>query len=120
MAHCEHNSCGSTEKIWLPYYYDSRMRGLRPHPYCMVCGLIKNLSSDRPRTIGYYLNALSELSKTYKIAQVQIRLISQEFERQRLNDSYGMDRQQQEKLFIGIVRKYVNVPEKALTELLWV
>ncbi|MGA9098677.1 MAG: hypothetical protein WB392_07065 [Methanotrichaceae archaeon] len=118
MADCEHKSCGSTEKVWLPYYYNGRMRGLKPHPYCMDCGLIKNLSSDRPRTIGYYMNILSELSKLYKIAQVQMRLISQEFERQRLNDSYGIDRLQQENLFMDIVKKYVNVSERVLIELL--
>ncbi|MGA9098050.1 MAG: hypothetical protein WB392_03875 [Methanotrichaceae archaeon] len=118
MADCEHKSCGSTEKVWLPYYYDGRIRGLKPHPYCMDCGLIKNLSSDRPRAIGYYMNTLSELSKLYKSAQVQMRLISQEFERQRLNDPYGMDRQQQEKLFIDIVKRYVNIPERALIELI--
>ena len=115
---CEHNSCGSSEKVWLPYFYGGRERGLKPHPYCIDCGLIKNLSSDRPRTIGYYMNILSELSKFYKIAQVQMRFISQEFERQRLDDSYGMDRQQQEKLFMDIVKKCVNVPERALIELL--
>ncbi len=115
---CEHKSCGGSEKIWLPYYYDGRVRGLKPHPYCIDCGLIKNLSSDRPHTIGYYMNILSELSKLYKIAQVQMRLVSQEFEKQGLEDSYGMDRHQQERLFMEIVKKYMNVPERAVVELL--
>ncbi len=115
---CEHKSCGGSEKVWLPYYYDGRVRGLKPHPYCIDCGLIKNLSSDRPHTIGYYMNILSELSKLYKIAQVQMRLVSQEFEKQGLEDSYGMDRQQQERLFMEIVKKYMNVPERAVVELL--
>lgn len=118
MADCEHKSCSSSEKVWLPYYYDGRERGLKPHPYCRDCGLIKNLSSDRPRAIGYYMNVLSELSKSYKIAQIQMRLISQDFDRRGLNDSYGMDRLQQEKLFMDIVKKYMKVPERALIELL--
>ena len=115
---CEHNSCGSTEKVWLPYFYGGRERGLKPHPYCMECGLIKNLSSDRPHTIGYYMNLLAELGKLYKIAQVQVRLITQEFDAQGLDDSYGIDRQQQEMLFMKIVKIYTNVPENTLTELL--
>ncbi|MFB3764154.1 MAG: hypothetical protein ACE14P_02785 [Methanotrichaceae archaeon] len=115
---CEHNSCGSTEKVWLPYFYDGRERGLKPHPYCMECGLIKNLSSDRPHAIGYYMNLLSELGKLYKIAQVQVRLVTQEFDNQGLDDPYGIDRQQQEMLFIKIVKKYINVPENTLIELL--
>ena len=92
------------------------MCGLKPHPYCLDCGLIKNLSSDKPHNLGYYMNIISKLSKLYKIAQVQMRLISLEFERQGLNDSYGMERLQQEKLFIDIVMKYVNVPKRALIE----
>lgn len=115
---CEHNVCGSTEKVWLPYYYDGRERGLKPHPYCIDCGLIKNLSSDRPHAIGYYMNILSELGKLYKIAQIQTRLVVQEFERQGLEDPYGIDRQQQERLFVEIVKRYMNVPERALIELL--
>jgi hypothetical protein len=115
---CEHKSCGSSEKIWLPYYYEGRERGLKPHPYCMECGLVKCLSSDRPHTIGYYMNILAELNKLYKITQIQIRLVSQEIERQGLNDSYGMDRLQQEMLFVEIAKKYVNVPERRLIELL--
>ncbi|MGA9097670.1 MAG: hypothetical protein WB392_01920 [Methanotrichaceae archaeon] len=120
MSDCEHRSCSSVERVWLPYYYDGRERGLKLHPYCVDCGLIKNLSSNKPRTIGYYLNILSELGKLYKIAQVQIRLVVHEFEGQELDDSYGMDRLQQEKLFIDIVRKYINVPERVLEGLLHV
>jgi len=120
MTSCEHKSCSSTEKVWLPYYYEGRDRGLKPHPYCMACGLIKNLSSNKPHAIGYYMNMLSELGEFYKITQVQIRLIVHEFESQGLSDSYGMDRPQQEKLFMDIARKYINVPERVLAELLHV
>jgi hypothetical protein len=115
---CKHKSCGSSEKIWLPYNYESRDRGLKPHPYCMECGLVKSLSSDRPHTIGYYMNILAELGRLYKIAQIQMRLVAQEIERQGLNDSYGMDRLQQERLFVEITKKYMNVPERILIELL--
>lgn len=47
-----------------------------------------------------------------------MHLVSQEFDGQGLDDSYGMDRLQQEKLFLDIERKYVNVPERALIEML--
>jgi hypothetical protein len=118
MSGCEHKISGSKEKVWLPYYYEGRDRGLKPHPYCMECGLIKNLSSERPRRIGFFMNVISELGKRYKVAQVQIRLIAQEMEKQSLEDKFGMDRLQQEKLFIEITTRILNVPKREIKELL--
>jgi hypothetical protein len=102
----------------LPYTYQGRECGLKAHPYCVECGTIKNLSSDRPRNVGYYINLIATLSKEFKIAQVQMRLVAQEMERCGIEDLYGIDRQQQEKLFIDIVKKFLNVPEKAVSRLL--
>ena len=118
MSGCEHRISGSKEKVWLPYYYEGRDRGLKPHPYCTECGLIKNLSSERPRGLGFFMNVIAELGKRHKIAQVQIRLIALEMERLSLEDKFGMDRMQQEKLFIEITTRILNVPERAVTELL--
>ena len=67
MSGCEHQISGSKEKIWLPYYYEGRDRGLKPHPFCTECGLIKNLSSDRPRSIGYFMNVIAELGERYNL-----------------------------------------------------
>jgi hypothetical protein len=118
MAGCEHRNCGSTEKIWLPYFFEGRERGLKPHPYCADCGLVKNLSSQRPRDLGYYMNIVGELGKRFKITQIQTRLIALEMERLDLNDIYGLDRRQQEKLFVNIVTRYLSVPERVIMELL--
>ena len=118
MSGCEHKISGSKEKVWLPYYYEGRDRGLKPHPYCTECGLIKNLSSERPKGLGFFMNVIAELGKRHKIAQVQIRLIALEMERLSLEDKFGMDRMQQEKLFIEITTRILNVPERAVTELL--
>ena len=114
LAKCDHKSCGSSEKVWLPYVFQGRELGLKPHPYCSDCGAVKNLSSERPRELGFYMNVVVALSKDYKIAQVQKRLIALEMERQDLDDKYALDRHQQEMLFIEIVKKYVNVPEVIL------
>ncbi len=118
MGECEHKSCGSSEKVWLPYSFEGRERGLKPHPFCTDCGLVKNLSSERPREVGYYMNVIASLGKRYKVAQVQMRLIAQEMEKERLDDAYGMDRQQQEKLFLNIVKRVLNIPERAVAEFL--
>jgi hypothetical protein len=118
MPVCEHKLSGSKEKVWMPYFSDGRERGLKPHPYCIECGLIKNLSSDRPHSLGFFMNVISELGQHYKIAKVQIRLIALEIDRQALEDKFGMDRKQQEELFIDITTRILNVPARAVTELL--
>lgn len=118
MSACEHNLSGSREKIWLPYYFEGRERGLKPHPYCTECGLIKNLSSERLRSIGFFMNLIADLGQRHKIAKTQVRLIALEMERLRLDDNFGMDRQQQEDLFVDIVVKILNLPPRAVLELL--
>jgi hypothetical protein len=118
MAGCEHKSCGGSEKVWLPYFYRGRERGLKPHPFCADCGLVKNLSSERPRDLGYYMNVLSVLGQSYKIVQVQKHLVAMEMDRLALEDGYGMDRKMQEKLFVEIVTRILNVPERAVTVIL--
>jgi len=102
----------------MPYVFQGRELGLKPHPYCSECGAIKNLSPERPREIGYYMNVLVALGKDYRIAQVQKRLVALEMQKLELDDTYSLDRHQQEELFIDIVRKYVNVPEVRLRSLL--
>ena len=108
MAGCVHKDCGTKVKVWLPYFYKGRVRGLKPHPYCAECGLVKNLSSERPHQIGYFINLIAVLGKHYKIAQVQVRLMVREMERQGLEESYRMDRQQQEELFREIAKNVLT------------
>ena len=118
MSGCEHKISGSREKIWLPYYFEGRERGLKPHPYCIDCGLIKNLSSDKPRSLGYFMNLIAELGKRHRITSIQTRLIALEMERLALDDKFGMDRQQQEDLFVEITTRILNVPTRSVSELL--
>jgi len=118
MGECQHQNCGGREKIWMPYSFRDRNRGLKPHPYCIHCGQVKNLSSERPRDVGYYLNLVASLGLRYKIAKVQMRLIALEMAREELADFYGMDRHQQEELFVNIVTRNLNVHERAVRALL--
>lgn len=118
MSGCEHKISGSREKIWLPYYFEGRDRGLKPHPYCIECGLIKNLSSDKPRSLGYFMNLIADLGERHRIAKIQIRLIALEMERLAIDDKFGMDRQQQEDLFVEITTRILNVPARSVSELL--
>jgi hypothetical protein len=111
---CEHKSYG--EKAWLPFKYQGRLRGVKAHPVCSECGLVKNVSSDRPKPLGYYMNILGQLAEAYSIRMVQIRLISRELIC--LEDSYGFSRHQQEEVFKEIVHKYAKVPERSINSAL--
>jgi hypothetical protein len=115
---CEHESCGNNEKIWLPYKYHDRERGLKPHLYCTKCGLVKNASPDKPRRMGYYINIMAAMSKEIKVTKVQMRLISIELERRGIDDVYGIDRSNQEEIFIEVMRRYINVSEQTIRKFL--
>ena len=105
MAHCEHESCGAAEKVWLPYEFDGRRRGLKPHSYCIQCGVVRNISANRAKPMGYYTNILARLG----ITKVQMRLIVKELERLDFDDAYFMTRTEQEKIFSSVVQKYYKV-----------
>lgn len=111
---CDHVSCGNKEKVWMTHYYQGRECGLKPHPYCTECGLVKNLSSEKPRGIGFYINIITSLKEEFKMAKAQIRLMALEMKKYEIDDAYGMDRHQQEELFIKIVQKYAKVPDWTL------
>jgi hypothetical protein len=61
---------------------------------------------------------ITSLSKESKIAQAQIRLMVQEMEEAGFEDSYGRDRQTQERLFIEIVKSFLNIPERIILKFL--
>lgn len=64
------------------------------------------------------MNLIADLGQRHKIAKTQVRLIALEMERLALDDSFGMDRQQQEELFVDIAVRILNIPPRAISELL--
>ena len=108
MAHCKHESCGAVERVWLPYESEGRNRGLKPHPYCIHCGVVKNISSDRAKPMGYYMNILAKMP----ITKVQMRLIIRDLENMDFDDAYSMRGSRQEKVFSSVVQKYCNVSQQ--------
>ncbi len=105
MIHCRHESCGAAEKVWLPYEFDGRSKGLKPHPYCIHCGAVKNISPDRAKPLGYYVNELAKKP----ITKVQMRLIIKELEALGFDDAYSMTMSAQEKVFISVLKKYCKI-----------
>ena len=111
MADCKHECCGVAEKVWLPYELEGRSRGLKPHSYCIHCGVVRNISADRAKPMGYYMNILARLG----ITKVQIRLIAKELERiQDFDDAYSTTRSEQEEGFINAVKKHSKVEEDTI------
>jgi hypothetical protein len=65
--------------------------------------------------MGYYINIVAELGKEVKVTKVQMRLISMDLQKQGIDDVYSMDKHLQEKLFINTVKRYLNIPEEAIS-----
>jgi len=72
---CNHELCGNIQKVWLPYEVRGHLKGLKSYPYCLQCGMVKNISSDRARPFGYYMNILPHLG----ITKVQTRLTAKKY-----------------------------------------
>ncbi|MBO8183276.1 MAG: hypothetical protein H0Z28_10890 [Archaeoglobus sp.] len=118
---CLHDSTHDSRlRDWLP----SSNNILKLHPYCSKCGSVKNVSSDKGKKAGYFVNVLGMLKKDlekrgYKISKIQIRLIMHEFEKRGLNDTYSVSFSLQVKEFMNIVRKFVPVSEEKLKAYLY-
>ena len=120
MMNCAHKSCGSDDKVWLPFEVAGANKGLKSHPYCVRCGSVKNISSDRARSIGYYVNVLARMGhRTGGITKVQTRLIVKALEGcDGFEDSYSMTGYAQRNMFIDAVKKYCNLSEHLVSSML--
>lgn len=105
---CEHKICGNIQKVWLPYELRGYAKGLISHPYCLECGAVKNISSDRAKPLGYFMNILSHLPVT----KVQTRLIAKDIEKiDGFEDRFSISSFIQEQIFINLVKKYSSLSE---------
>ena len=92
---------------------------IKLHPYCDECGVLKNVSSDKGKKIGYFVNALSKLKKIlgnrgYKISDAQIRLIMKELTENEIEDTWWMTFSKQKEIFVRITKKYIRVSQDLL------
>ena len=114
MEICCHESCGRENRVWLPIDANSRSE-VNLHPWCVHCGTVKNISDDRPKKIGYWMNMLSRMAGEFSIRQVQKRLISKDISSyEGFDDIYGVTGSAQKELFTKIVKKYCNIDEKSI------
>jgi len=111
---CSHRSCGTEQKIWLPVRNDGKSEVV-PHPWCIKCGMVKNISSDRAKKMGYWINILSYISNRFNITQAQKRLVVKELESyDGFDDAYSMRGSSQQKIFVEVVKKYLNIREETI------
>jgi len=102
----------TSDRIWLPIHGSGV---LQPHPVCRSCGAVKNISGDRARGLGYYVNVLAEMKrhleqKGGKLSKAQIRLIVRELERiEDFADTYTMLGSVQKSIFVRVVAKYTRL-----------
>jgi hypothetical protein len=106
---CSHESCSREEKILLPVE-NKRGSEISLHPWCVHCGLVKNISDDRPKEPGYWMNVLSKISHHFSIVQCQKRLIAKELDScKEFVDLYGITGSSQKEMFVRTIQKYCNL-----------
>ena len=108
MTKCDHRICGREDRVWLPSK-DIKYGSIEKHPWCVECGTVKNISDDRPQTIGFWMNKVSIVACELKLTQCQKRLIAMEIKsNDYFNDCFGAFGSSQIREFIKIVDKYCD------------
>ncbi len=114
MANCVHRSCGRDKRVWLPLS-DHSVADVKLHPWCIDCGVVKNISDDRGHKLGYWMNILSKISDSFSLKQVQKRCIATELASYEwFNDKYFVSGSSQKALFKNIVKKYCKINVNSL------
>jgi hypothetical protein len=109
MTKCFHRNCDRDKRIWVPLNNHSGA-DVKLHPWCMDCGVIKNISDDRGRKLGYWMNTLSKIAASFSLKQVQKRCIAKELASYEwFNDNYFISGSAQKIIFKNIVKKYCNI-----------
>jgi hypothetical protein len=109
---CSHKSCKHDERIWLPINLSDKSEA-NLHHWCIHCGLVKNISDDKPKKIGHWMNILSKISYHESFKQCQKRLIAKELQScEEFVDLYGITGSAQRDLFIEILKKYCKINPK--------
>ena len=118
MSVCKHESCGRECRVWLPV--ETITSEVIPHPWCKHCGLVKNISDDRPKELGYWINILSRISNQFSLKKVQTRLVSKYLEDNRyFNDLYGITGSAQSSEFIKTVFRICKIPKNSINSLIY-
>lgn len=124
MVKCSHESCGREHRIWLPKTLtwskttrttSNGRSDVSLHYWCALCGCVQNMSDDRPKKMGYWINILSKMAREYSVTQSQKRLVIKELESNDLfEDMYGTTGSAQKEVFVEAVKKYCRLCESTI------
>ncbi len=125
MVKCSHESCGREHRIWLPETpnWSKTMRDTSSngksdvslHYWCALCGCVQNISDDRPKKMGYWINILSKIARECSLVQSQKRLVVKELESNEFfEDMYGTTGSAQQEVFVEAVKKYCRLCESTI------
>jgi len=106
-----HEDCGPRQRVWLPKDRGAESSATR-HPYCIICGTVKDLSLPRAKPLAYYLGGLASLKRHLeaaeggpKLAQVQSHIIAVRLAaRPEFEDPYATPGRMQLTAFVDVVR----------------
>ena len=113
---CDHESCGREQYVWFPTN-SSLHAEVRKHPWCKHCGVLKNISDDQPKKMGYWTNILARIRSEFQLTHVQTRLISVSLKNHdAFNDLYGNSFTSQKEVFSEMVTKYTKCSKKELED----
>jgi hypothetical protein len=119
MVTCLHTNCGKEQRLWF-HETHSISSDVSLHRWCTVCGVIQNITDDRPRKIGYWMNILWKLEKRFSLTQSQKRLIIKALETHNsFSDLYSSFGSEQKKVFIKIIKKYSNLCESNIDSIIF-
>ena len=119
MPLCSHKSCGLEHRVWLPSTSYSGSE-VKKHSWCIHCGLVKNISDDRPHKLGHWMNILSNIIQGFSLKRVQARLIAKELSSHiYFNDTYGITGSSQKELFKKIVKQYCSIDERSIDSFIY-
>lgn len=83
--------------------------------------MVKNIGSDRATGRGYFINVLSRIEKYLQIpgSSVRMRLVAKDLEKiEDFDDAYSMSKYSQEKIFLNILKKYYQLPDRTVQQFL--
>jgi hypothetical protein len=106
---CDHKI--SNETVWYPEIKATFL----PVPVCNNCRTLKNISGDRGRGIGFYINILSNMKRhlaneDIKLSSSQMRLIIKELRKtDGFEDTYWIKGSVQKSIFIKSVQKFTSL-----------
>ena len=116
---CFHENCSRESRIWFPKN-NHKASDIALHPWCILCGQIKNISDDNGKTIGYWTNILSRICNHYNITKVQRRLIANEIiNNEEFKDIYGITITSQKNFFINLIQKHAKLSYQDIDKFLY-